>query len=849
MRKGSRLIIGMLAASLVVIAFSPFIVPQSNNPCSGCHGSNYHQYLDVLEGDAQNVLPPELNDSEISTIAVMVKNICNTAKYNVMTSISVTLSSQNGSFGAQVATYNVGSLNPGQTAKATWKIYPIARGWDKLVISASGYNSHYACSFTDHYSPTPDIFVNKTVLDLAPSISVSSPASGLRLTGGTEKQVTWMASDEEKPSCRVDLYYSTDDFKALDEAIASGLAGDKTFLWTLPLIDSDNVKVRATIVDPKGQRNETVMGRPFCIVSTPPTVTDLSPADMDQNVTDSAILLVSFSEPVVESSAQAAFTISPDPGGIVWTWNSEQTTMTAVHTPFDPGQTYTCSMGMGVKDLSFTGNYLRATAGWSFSTPQDIVPVPSILLSSPSNGAKYWWGDRIPVVWSASGGTGSLGVNFSISIDGGPGTLLANRLPNTGNHLLRVPAVESGNCRLEATVYDQNGMEARSASEGFSIARNITLNATFPANGTTFVSGDTGDITWTCTGGHGPVSVSLFFQPDENSTFQPVASGLPKAGSQRWMAPELNTKTARFILNATDDWNRSVEKPSAFFEVRTKEPPPPPPPPPARNDPPLVIFHVLDRNLVEKNPARFDASGSFDPDGDTIYYFWDFGDGTGMINVSDPNTSHPFPHPGTFQVRLVVSDGTAQSFQTMAVVVDPADAARPGSDDEGWPLLSLGVIIIIIGLVGLAYSGASRLPGRTGKESPSQPVSETQHKAPPSTHSQAQLEAEYIRLYGALPPQRAAAGTTALEAVSAGPAASAGTPPALAKTAFPILFDQEGCVGCGTCAGRCPGQAITMSDQKPMLDAAKCNSCGACVGECPKGALSLNPSSIPKTYT
>lgn len=45
------------------------------------------------------------------------------------------------------------------------------------------------------------------------------------------------------------------------------------------------------------------------------------------------------------------------------------------------------------------------------------------------------------------------------------------------------------------------------------------------------------------------------------------------------------------------------------------------------------------------------------------------------------------------------------------------------------------------------------------------------------------------------------------------------------------------CVGCGSCAGQCPVNAISDKGGKYEIDASTCVSCGACAGQCPVGAI------------
>ena len=63
---------------------------------------------------------------------------------------------------------------------------------------------------------------------------------------------------------------------------------------------------------------------------------------------------------------------------------------------------------------------------------------------------------------------------------------------------------------------------------------------------------------------------------------------------------------------------------------------------------------------------RFDASGSSDPNRDALTYAWDFGDGgrdTGVI------VRHVFGAAGTYEVTLMVSDGSAEATTSGSVEV------------------------------------------------------------------------------------------------------------------------------------------------------------------------------------
>ncbi|MCP3100190.1 PQQ-dependent sugar dehydrogenase [Myxococcus sp. K15C18031901] len=73
--------------------------------------------------------------------------------------------------------------------------------------------------------------------------------------------------------------------------------------------------------------------------------------------------------------------------------------------------------------------------------------------------------------------------------------------------------------------------------------------------------------------------------------------------------------------------------------------------------------------------VAFNGAASSDPDGDTLTYLWDFGDGTLLTQTSSPTTSHVYTTNGTFVVSLRVRDSNgATSVQAANVRVDVVDS-------------------------------------------------------------------------------------------------------------------------------------------------------------------------------
>lgn len=75
-----------------------------------------------------------------------------------------------------------------------------------------------------------------------------------------------------------------------------------------------------------------------------------------------------------------------------------------------------------------------------------------------------------------------------------------------------------------------------------------------------------------------------------------------------------------------------------------------------RSQPPVASLHVTPGLQVQEDTTvTFDASESFDPDGEIVSYYWNFGDG--FIAIGDePEITHRYSTPGNYTVKLVVMD-------------------------------------------------------------------------------------------------------------------------------------------------------------------------------------------------
>ena len=92
------------------------------------------------------------------------------------------------------------------------------------------------------------------------------------------------------------------------------------------------------------------------------------------------------------------------------------------------------------------------------------------------------------------------------------------------------------------------------------------------------------------------------------------------------------------------------------------------------NTAPVAAFTATAQHLT----ASFDASGSSDADGDALTYAWSFGDGA---SATGAKATRAYAAPGTYAVKLTVSDGNATSTSSRNVTVTyPAPVAKASAN-------------------------------------------------------------------------------------------------------------------------------------------------------------------------
>jgi PKD repeat protein len=99
------------------------------------------------------------------------------------------------------------------------------------------------------------------------------------------------------------------------------------------------------------------------------------------------------------------------------------------------------------------------------------------------------------------------------------------------------------------------------------------------------------------------------------------------------------------------------------------------------NRPPAAAFRAEPASGETPLRVAFDASASSDPDGDDLFYQWDFGDGTQPFETDRPAVKHTYEAEGVHRATLVVRDSSGAVSRPAELVVGAGRSAPEVSID------------------------------------------------------------------------------------------------------------------------------------------------------------------------
>jgi len=238
--------------------------------------------------------------------------------------------------------------------------------------------------------------------------------------------------------------------------------------------------------------------------------------------------------------------------------------------------------------------------------------------------------------------------------------------------------------------------------------------------------------------------------------------------------------------------------------------------------PPVAEPFTFKDKIKEGDRAEFDASGSYDPDGDDIQFYFYFGDGSESTWTETPIVKHTYSDPGDFTVKMSVRDeyGLVTNHTDYISVVEKDEPITGGALTDELPL----PVIAIVGVMAVLLA-SFLLSTRKGKEEPMPGQAQASHlppsSSPPLSPSSSPPLSPSSSLSPFLPssPGDAGAGPTDPDA---GTAAGKGTTTAGVTPGFPL---PPGSAGQGAPSprgtGGVPSRVFPQDDEiiMPRMDA------------------------------
>ncbi|MCK4367326.1 MAG: Ig-like domain-containing protein, partial [Thermoplasmata archaeon] len=233
-------------------------------------------------------------------------------------------------------------------------------------------------------------FRTTTTVNEPPEITIVSPFSGASWTGGSEQQISWVASDFEDPTDVLDVwlnYSSSKEGPWVPIPGAQGIRADGSpFNWSVPLVDMPTAWLNATVKDSRGAWTFN-HSQTFEIDSTPPSITAYSPMGLNPVPVDVDIR-ITFSEGMAKYGAESAFKLSEFETGNevpgVFSWQGDRMTFTPVSS-LSAGTSYKAEIDSSPRDDSVPGNLIVQNYSWIFQTETgDIIP-PTVVDTIPDD--------------------------------------------------------------------------------------------------------------------------------------------------------------------------------------------------------------------------------------------------------------------------------------------------------------------------------------------------------------------------------------------------------------------------------------------------------------------------------
>ncbi len=352
-------------------------------------------------------------------------------------------------------------------------------------------------------------------IEVAPSITVTSPNGGEKLYTGDTHLITWTSQGIVGV---VKIEYSINQGAVWTTIVANTL-NNGTFHWVVPSVNSNLCLVRVSKA--AGGVPSDVSDAVFAIEPAP-AITVTFP---NGGETLFAKLSTNITWTSAGSVGDVKILFSPD-NGINWYTVTASTPNLGTH-PWTVPDSISPNCKIQISDASDGDPVDESDAVFA------IVPLPDITIISPNGGETLLVGKTHTITWTYIGNVGNVRIEYSAD-NGVSWNPVTTDAPNTGSFVWIVPTVHSAFCKIR--IFEAlDSLPVDVSDEIFSIEPAPSIAITYPNGGELLVAQSTVNITWTSTG---TVSgVKVLYSTDNGGNWYTVVASTANDGTHPWIVP------------------------------------------------------------------------------------------------------------------------------------------------------------------------------------------------------------------------------------------------------------------------------------------------------------------------
>lgn len=495
----------------------------------------------------RNIPSGTTTTARLRIVAINHENVCDTSNANfsvVSRSISVTApntattwvlgDSADITWTSQNLTENV-SIELNRTyPSASWVTLAsnvVNSGSSRcLVTGPTGGSNRIRVRGVTHTSVGDTSNVNFTIGSRA--ITVTAPNTAASLIVGDATNIQWTTSCLGAEPVKIELNRNYPN--GTWDTIAASTPNDGSHSWTVtePLTSTARVRITGTIhpdVSDVSNANFSIVQRSM-IVSRPNTALTFVSGGPDTirwtsaNMSGNVKIELNRGYPTGQWEVLTASTTNS--GWYRWNYVSTPTTSTA-----------------RIRVTAVSYPTIGDTSDVDFS-----IVTGSLTLLAPNGGEVTLEGDADTIRWSSANVTGNLRIDLNRTYPSTNWVTIVTSAPNTGSYVRNIPTGATTTARLRIVAINFPSV-ADTSDANFTVApRSITVTA--PNTATTWIVGDSADITWTSQNVTENVQIEIN-RSYPSATWTVLAPSVANSGAYRWQVTSPNGASTRIRVRGT----------------------------------------------------------------------------------------------------------------------------------------------------------------------------------------------------------------------------------------------------------------------------------------------------------